>query len=229
MRIVLFDIDGTLLWTDGAGRRAITRALELECGTAGPPGHRFDGKTDPQIVRELLQAVGHAGAEDAEQWWAVCHRYVAELERELARPGHHTRVFPGVPVLLDELERRETVVLGLLTGNLAQGARLKLKSAGLDPERFRVGAYGSDSPDRNALPGVAAERAAVLLGRPISGADLVVVGDTPADVLCGTSFGARVVGVGTGSYQAEQLVAAGAHAAFDDLSNTERLVDAILG
>jgi phosphoglycolate phosphatase-like HAD superfamily hydrolase len=228
MRIVLFDIDGTLLWTNGAGRRAITRALELECGTPGPPGHRFDGKTDPQIVRELLQAAGHAGADDEERWWAVCNRYVAELERELARPGHHTKVFPGVARLLDQLEEREAVLLGLLTGNLAQGARLKLKSAGLDPDRFRVGAYGSDSPDRNALPGVAAERAANLLGRAVRAADLVVVGDTPADVLCGTSFGARVIGVGTGSYTAAQLVQAGAHQAFDDLSATERLVDAIL-
>src|SRR3989449_11470657 len=87
MKLVLFDIDGTLLWTDGAGRRAIQRALVDEAGTAGPiETYRFDGKTDPQIVRDLLSLAGHSGAENATVIQAVCRRYVEHLRTELERP-----------------------------------------------------------------------------------------------------------------------------------------------
>ena len=152
MKLVLFDIDGTLLWTDGAGRRAIQRALVDEAGTAGPiDTYRFDGKTDPQIVQDLLSLAGHAGAENASVIRAVCRRYVDHLRTELERPAQTTRLMVGIADLLAALEPHEAgrrALVGLLTGNVAPGADLKLRSAGLDPARFCVGAYGSDSARR---------------------------------------------------------------------------------
>lgn len=231
MKLVLFDIDGTLLWTDGAGRRAIERALVDEAGTAGPIAtYRFDGKTDPQIVRELLSLAGHAGAHDARLIEAVCRRYVDHLRAELAQPTQTTRLMDGIADLLEALEApaaRERALIGLLTGNVAPGAAMKLRSAGLDPARFRVGAYGSDSARRADLPPVAAARAAALTGRSFSGPDVIIVGDTPDDVACSRPFGARSVAVATGSYDVAALRAAGADHVFATLVDTPAVLDAI--
>ena len=135
----------------------------------------------------------------------------------------------GVSMLLDRLEAEADVVLGLLTGNIAPGAGLKLRSGGLDPARFRVGAYGSDSPHRPDLPAIAAERAAPIFGRVPAGETVIIVGDTPADVTCGRAIGARAVAVATGSYAMAELREAGARAAFEDLSDTDAVLEAILG
>ncbi|HVH09082.1 MAG TPA: HAD family hydrolase [Gemmatimonadales bacterium] len=232
MKLVLFDIDGTLLMTDGAGRRAIARALVDEVGTPGPIEHyRLDGKTDPQIVRELLALAGHPAAADDARIAAVCNRYVDHLREELAQPTQRTRLLPGIRELLDALAPREAAgqaLVGLLTGNLAAGAALKLHSAGLDPGRFRVGAYGSDSARRAELPAVAAERAAALTGRRFTGSDVIVVGDTPADVACGAPIGAHTVAVATGSYDTAALEAAGATHVFPTLGDTAAVLAAIL-
>jgi phosphoglycolate phosphatase len=231
MKLVLFDIDGTLLWTDGAGRRAIHRALLDEAGAAGPiESYRFDGKTDPQIVRELLTLAGHPEAGDDARIQAVCRRYVDHLRAELAKPTQTTQLMAGIVELLDALRPLEAAggaLVGLLTGNLAPGAALKLRSAGLDPERFRVGAYGSDSATRADLPGVAAERAAALTGRTFAGPDVVIVGDTPQDVACGRPIGARSVAVATGFYDVAALRAAGATYVFETLADTAAVLDAI--
>src|SRR5205807_1435748 len=180
---------------DGAGRRAIHRALLLEAGTAGPiETYRFDGKTDPQIVRGLLGLAGHPEATDEQRIEAVCRRYVELLSAELGKPTQATRLMVGVAELLAALEpheREERAVVGLLTGNLEPGAALKLRSAGLDLARFRVGAYGSDSHRRADLPALAAQRAALLTGRTFTGADVVILGDTPEDVTCGRALEAR--------------------------------------
>jgi phosphoglycolate phosphatase len=127
------------------------------------------------------------------------------------------------------LEARADCVLGLLTGNVRQGAQLKLASGGLDFARFRVGAFGSDSPRRPDLPAVAQRRAREELGLDLRGAEIVVVGDTPADVTCGNGIGARAIGVATGSYQVADLMAAGAFAAFEDFSSTGEVVAAVFG
>jgi phosphoglycolate phosphatase-like HAD superfamily hydrolase len=227
MKLVCFDIDGTLIWTDGAGRRAIHRALLDVLGTAGPiETFRFDGRTDGEIVRRLGEAAGRAPDDAAVA--RVLARYVVNLEAELARPDHRTRVYPGVREVLDALEPRADCVLGLLTGNVAEGARLKLRSAGIDPGRFKVGAFGSDHDVRAELPEVARRRARAL-GFDVSGSDVVIIGDTPADMQCGRGIGARGIGVGTAAYTPEQLLAEGAHAAFEDLSDVAAVVEAILG
>lgn len=232
MRLVLFDIDGTLLLTDGAGRRAIQRALLEQAGTAGPiDAHRFDGKTDPQIVRELLSLAGHPGAEDPARIAAVCERYLDLLEDELARPGQRTRLLAGVPELLAALTGPETdrrALVGLLTGNLERGATLKLRSAGVDPARFAVGAYGSDAPHRPLLPAIARQRAEASCGHAIPGADVVIIGDTPDDVAAARGIGARTIGVATGFYDVAALAAAGASRVFADLSDTRAALDALL-
>jgi len=228
--LILFDIDGTLLLTSGAGRRAITAALADRLGQGDAWRRiRFDGKTDPQIVRELLHSAGDPAADDPSVIAEVCERYVGHLEEELARSPGETRLMPGIPALLDRLEAHGDVVLGLLTGNIARGAGLKLRAGGLDPDRFQVGAFGSDSAHRPDLPAIAAARAAPIFGWTPAGDAVVIVGDTPADVTCGVAIGARAVAVATGSYGVEALQEAGAHAAFVNLTDTEAVLEALLG
>ena len=227
MRLVLFDLDGTLLWTDGAGRRAIHRAMVETLGTAGPiEGFRFDGRTDGEIVMRLAEGAGLAPTAVVVD--RVLERYVTLLEDELARPTQRTRVYPGVLELLAALDERADCVSGLLTGNVRPGARLKLASGGLDIARFRIGAFGSDSAHRPDLPAVAQRRAREELGLDLAGGDVVIVGDTPADVTCGRGIGARAIGVATGSYKVDALIAAGAYAAFEDLSKTDEVLDAVV-
>jgi phosphoglycolate phosphatase len=227
-RLVLFDIDGTILLTAGAGRRAITGALaELVGASSAFERIRFDGKTDPQIVSEMLTAAGDPGPHDDERVRSVCERYVTLLERELATTSG-TRLMPGFPALLDRLEAEAGVVIGLLTGNLARGAALKLRAAGLDPARFKVGAYGSDAAHRPDLPPIATRRAERFFGREPAGAEVVIIGDTPADVACGAGIGARAVAVATGAYSVAELAACGAHAVFPDLGDIDSALEAIL-
>jgi phosphoglycolate phosphatase len=230
MHLVLFDIDGTLLLTSGAGRRAIVAALGEEVGAiAGFDRVRFDGKTDPQIVAELLAVAGQPVPPESPRVQALCRRYVSLLTQELERPTTRTTLMPGIAPLLERLEGEGGVVLGLLTGNLEAGAALKLRSGGLDPGRFRVGAYGSDSAHRPELPAIAATRAEPFFGRRPTGSEVVIVGDTPADISCGSAICARAVAVATGSYSAADLAACAPHAVFEDLSDTERVLEAILG
>ncbi|HEV8399083.1 MAG TPA: haloacid dehalogenase-like hydrolase [Gemmatimonadales bacterium] len=232
MRLILFDIDGTLLWTDGVGRRAIQQAMLEEMGTAGPiDTYRFDGKTDPQIVRELMTLAEHPEAESEERIAAVCRRYVGLLTGELQKPPRNMRILPGVRELLSALESHENegrALVGLLTGNLAGGAALKLAAVGLDPARFAVGAYGSDSARRPELPAIAAQRAQERTGRTFSGADIVIVGDTPDDVACARPIGARTVAVATGFYDVAKLRATGAAYVFEDLTDTHAVTGALL-
>jgi phosphoglycolate phosphatase-like HAD superfamily hydrolase len=226
--LVLFDIDGTLMLTDGAGKRALHRALLEVFGSTGPAAHRFDGKTDPQIVRELMRIEGHADAHIDAHMQELLDRYLAYLEGEMADPSHNPRLLPGVRELLDGLERRDDVMLGLLTGNLREGARIKLRMLGVDPERFVVGAYGSDHELRPELPAIARERATKLSGIAFNGRDVVVIGDTPADVTCGRAIGARAIGVATGAYSTDELASYGAFAVFRDLGDTDAVIAAII-
>jgi phosphoglycolate phosphatase-like HAD superfamily hydrolase len=228
-KLVLFDIDGTLLLSRGAGRRALVAAMAdlLEAPAVAAEVVRFDGKTDPQIVSEMLAAAGVPRPDDPARIAVVLDRYLARLESELARPGHATDIMPGVSELLTEVERAGDAVLGLLTGNVAAGARLKLRSAAIDPARFVVGAYGSDHAERARLPAIAAARAEQYFGRAPQGAEIVIIGDTPADVTCGAALGARAIGVATGSYSTADLASAGAYAVFEDLSLLAAVREAI--
>lgn len=228
-KLVLFDIDGTLLSAQGAARRAFHRALLEVYGTAGPIAtHGFDGKTDPQIARELLSITGlpnTAVDQGLPRLWAV---YLRELGSELASPRHRTIVLPGVLALLRELDARSAdVVVGLLTGNIQAGAELKLASAGLGPS-FRVGAYGSDCERRDGLPPLAVARAREKTGVTFQARDIVIIGDTPSDVTCGQALGVTAIAVATGRYAAAELHEAGAHHVFLDLTDTDAVLATVL-
>jgi phosphoglycolate phosphatase len=229
MKLVLFDIDGTILLTSGAGKRAVHRALAEVFGAPGRAEHRFDGKTDPQIVRELMRMEGHGDDHIDARMSRLFDRYVDYLHEELDHPSTAVRLMPGVAELLDALEERPDVVLGLVTGNLAAGAAAKLRAGGIRPERFRVGAYGSDHEVRNELPGVAQRRVREEFGMEVVGKDVVVIGDTPADVDCGRAIGARTIGVATGYFTIDDLRDHGADVAFEDLANTAAVLRAIVG
>jgi phosphoglycolate phosphatase-like HAD superfamily hydrolase len=228
VKLVLFDIDGTILLTDGAGKRAIHRALIDVYGGTGPHDHRFDGKTDPQIVRELMRLDGHEDDHIDAGMTRLLDTYVGYLDEELRAGAAGVEVMPGIPALLDALDAHDDVVLGLLTGNLEAGARAKLLAANVDVSRFRVGAYGSDHETRGELPGVAQRRARTELGIDIVGRDVVVIGDTPADLQCGNGIGASAIGVATGHYSVDDLRKYPALAVFEDLSDTDEVVQTIL-
>ena len=227
--VVLFDIDGTLLLTGGAGRTAMEAALEATFGTRGPAGYRYDGKTDRLIVRESMR---HAGVPDElidARMALTLTRYLAGLTEALAQPERAARTLPGVPALVAAVDAAEDLVLGLLTGNVVEGAALKLGAAGLPHERFVVGAYGSDHEERPQLAPVAQARAVAHLGREVPGDRIVIIGDTPADLTCGRGIGARAVGVATGGYRRDELEGYGAYALVDDLSDTAALLGVIRG
>jgi phosphoglycolate phosphatase-like HAD superfamily hydrolase len=229
VKLVLFDIDGTLLWTDGAGRRAIHGALRDVFGTIGPADYWFDGKTDPQIVRDLMRLEGFDDATIDERLPRVLMRYVERLRDELRNPEHPPRVLPGVPELLDALDGAPGIVLGLLTGNIAEGADAKLRAVKIDPSRFKVAAYGSDHELRPELPGIAHRRANETLGLSLLGNAVVVIGDTPADVQCGRALGARAIGVATGRFTTAQLSEHDPAAVFQDLADTAAVMKTIQG
>lgn len=228
-KLILFDIDGTLLSTRGAAKRAFHRAMLEVYGTAGPIAtHTFDGKTDPQIVRELLELEGHEDAAVMAGLPRLWGAYLRELKTELDQPDHTTDVMPGVHALLRRLAAFERdALVGLLTGNIEPGAALKLASAGL--AGFRLGAYGSDHERREGLPPIAVERARALTGIHFRARDVVIIGDTPADVHCGRSLDVHAVGVATGRHGAMVLREAGAHSVFADLSDTEAVLEVLLG
>ena len=222
--LVLFDIDGTLVLTGGAGLRAMMRAFAAVVGDPSAlEGVPVAGRTDWII---LMDGARRAGRElDDELFGRLREHYLASLREEIELPGHGVKsVMPGVRDLLERLHSCQGVLLGLLTGNFIEGARIKLEHFDLW-KYFRCGAFGDDSPDRNALVPVAVARAR-RQGLPEIAADRVlVVGDTPHDIACARAAGARAVGVATGLYSAEQLRERGADIVFEDLSDTERFLE----
>lgn len=223
-RLLLFDIDGTLL-RGGPSKDVFGAALAAIYGTTGPiDAWEFSGKTDPQIARELLREAGIDDARIDAGFPALWEGYLAGLEAGLR--AHPMERLPGIPALLEALESLEAegeVALGLVTGNLAGGARMKLASAGLRAD-FPVGGFGSDHEFRNELPGIALSRARIHLGRDFQAQDVVVIGDTPRDVACGRAHGTRTLGVATGRFSMEILEASGADIVLPDLSDTEEVI-----
>lgn len=221
--VVLFDLDGTLLTTAGAGRRALAAAfLDLYGWADACEGVEMPGRTDPAIIRSVLRERG-APADELDAWRPVADRYVARLPEELARPPAG-RLLPGVAPLLDALAGVAGVHVGLLTGNVEEGARLKLARYGI-ADRFAFGAYGSDDEIRPRLLPVALVRAAAAAGRGLADARVVVIGDTPYDVEVGRIHRAATIAAATGRYDRDALAAAGADLVLDDLSDLARILD----
>lgn len=219
MKLLLFDIDGTLVLTHGAGRRSVEKALLQVFGrhisTADVP---FSGKTDPQILLEVMEIHGYDPSTVNGHMTTVAEAYMYHLRRELKATD--VEVLPGVADLLDQLGRRTDVQLGLLTGNLEPMAYLKLELAGLD-RFFAFGAFGSDNPDRYQLPPIALDRARAHTGHPFEGSDVVIIGDTEHDIACGRGIGARSVAVCTGRFAETDLAAHGPDVLFEDLTDGE--------
>jgi phosphoglycolate phosphatase len=225
IKLVLFDIDGTLLWSNGAGSLAMKRALVDVYGTAGALDQIYmAGMTDRTIIQQALTGDGLTPAALFARWDAFAQALARHMEMTVVERG--VQVCPGVPELLNALSARADVLLGLVTGNLENTAPIKLRAAGIDPALFQVGGYGSDDGDRNKLPLVAAQRAEALTGQRFGGRD--IVGDTPADVACGKAIGARIVAVATGTPPFEALTAAHPDVLLPDLTDLERTLRAIV-
>lgn len=217
-KLVLFDIDGTLVLTGGAGVRAMARACKEVIGHPDAlTGIPAAGRTDWIILHDALTQVGRTL--DDRLLAALRERYVALLREEIEERGTGSKgVLPGVRELVSELHARDDVFLGLLTGNFEEGARIKLEHFDLW-KYFRCGAYGDDSADRNALVPFAVKRAGECGLSDIAARDVLVVGDTPHDVACARAADALAVAVATGSYTVEQLKEAGADVVFADLTD----------
>ncbi len=226
MKLLLFDIDHTLLASGGAGFRAINRAFaELYGVDDATRGIVPDGKTDPMLFEEALRNVRYADTEPARILPKLTRMYEELLPEEMTAPP--ACLMPGVRQLLEELAVRPGALLGLLTGNLASTAHAKLAVFDLD-RFFPFGAYGSDDRDRLELPPIAVRRAEELTGAGIGlGPHVIIIGDTQRDVVCARAWGATAVGVATGRATAGELRDAGANLVFEDLSDTSAVIDAL--
>ena len=226
MRLVLWDIDGTLVDSGGLGPDAFPLAFERTVGR--PPAELpvMSGRTDHEIGLETLE---RNGIEQPERLWPEFGRALAEALAELEPAMRERgRALPGAREAIAALAELDGVVQSVLTGNLKPNAAVKLGAFGLLlPELdLEIGAYGSDDRHRPALVSIARERAAGRHGQAPE--QIVLIGDTPLDVAAGRAGGARVVGVATGLYGAAALAEAGAHAVLEDLLDTEAVVAAVL-
>jgi len=226
--LVLFDIDGTLVLTGGAGLRAMNRACEHLVGhQCALDGVALAGRTDWIILDNALTNNGLAL--DPALLAELRRRYVEHLREEIELPGKGVKaVMPGIRELLEALAPRADMALGLLTGNFEEGARIKLEHFDLW-KYFSCGAYGDDASDRNHLVPIAMERAKDCGLGDASPSQVFVIGDTPHDVACAHAAGATPIGVATGSYNVDQLRAAGAEIVFEDLSDTPAVVRVLEG
>jgi len=249
MRLLLFDVDGTLVLTGGAAVRAMDEAFHEVFGIRGAFEHvPMPGRTDGAILadaftRAIPQSPVLADALSATDVRPVdgqitrykaayLRRFAEEIHKPVpvdpAKPALHRfkGVLPGVREVLDALDGRPDVFLGLLTGNYEQGARIKLEYFDLW-RYFRCGAYGDDSLDRHALVPVAVERSRQAGCPPPDPRDVVIIGDTPLDVACARDAGVSCLAVATGGFSADALRAAGAEAVFESLSDTDAVVQAL--
>jgi len=229
--MVLFDIDGTLIHCGRAPKNAFVKALNGIFGSAGIANkYNFSGKTDPQIAFDVMTRSGFDGKEVEERTPEILDLYLKDLHKTLR--FEDMEVQPGIEVLLTSLSDDPAVVVGLLTGNIERGADLKLSRAGL-VDFFKVngsvfGAFGSDSMDRNDLPEIAADKAERLFDKKFAGKEIVVIGDSIYDVLCGKSLNVKSIAVETGWTSGDELKLHEPDHFFTDLSDTKKVLTAIL-
>ncbi len=203
VRLVLFDVDGTLIHTGGVGVKAFARTLaSVFHQPNGTAGVKFGGRTDPSLVREAFGNCGiPATRENFDRFFSAYVFWLDHLLGNTATGG----ACSGVRPFLDGLRALpQPPAVGLLTGNIRLGAEIKLRRYGLWQE-FETGAFGDDHEDRNAIAEIARVRGGRLLGADLPGDQIVVVGDTPRDIACGRAIGARVLAVGTGGATLESL------------------------
>ena len=222
MKLLLFDIDQTILHSGGAGEKALTLALQERFGQETTlEDVEIAGKTDVWIAQRLFE--NHGIEATPSNVTDFLDGYLRHLEVQLGLNAG--RLLPGFPQILHTLAKMPDVAIGLLTGNLRRGALLKLTHFGVqDQFSFDVGAFADDSHDRNQLGPYAQRRAGAVHGVDFSPGDIYIIGDTPHDIACAKACGAHAVGVATGRYEREALEAAGADYVFDDLSNVDAVI-----
>ena len=224
-RLILFDIDGTLVLTGGAGGRAMTRAFRDVFGVEnGLASVSMAGRTDAWIVARM--AAHHSLVCGDETRSRFQEAYIGHLLREIHEPGPQKGVLPGVREVLDALARDPRACLALLTGNFERGAQIKLEYFDLW-KYFASGAFGDTTHDRNSLLGTAIERVTASCGLTVRPSDITIVGDTPLDVAVALAGGARSVAVATGGYDRETLKASGADVVLDDLRDVSAALNAM--
>ena len=224
MKLLLFDIDGTLLHANGTGRTAVERALSDLCGCPiSTEEVSFSGKTDPQIMREIL------GANDLDVTPSLVEQALAVYEStaHVAFDPGAVNALPGTADLLDRLASLN-IHLGLVTGNIESMAYKKLTAVALD-HHFAFGAFGSDHADRYQLPPVAVRRAQDHTGHSFGRGEVAIVGDTEHDIRCGQGIGAFSVAVCTGRFTRHELAPHEPDVLLDDLSDPDVFIDAVLG
>lgn len=225
-RLVLFDVDNTLLYSGGAGSLAMNRAFQEVFGIQdGFRNVEFSGRTDTAILRDALVQHGllRSFEESLERFKEAYFQYLPRTLHEIKG-----RVMPGVPELLAALEAQGHVGLGLATGNFRQGATMKLAHYGL-ARFFQDGGFGDDAEDRALLVEMAIQRMTGSDPLPDGNRSVFIVGDTPLDIASASANGARALAVATGRHSLQELQAAGADLLFRDLSDTEAVLAAILG
>ena len=228
MYALFFDIDGTLIRINGSGRLVMKKALMEVFGAAGPiDTHSFAGETDTAIIYELMDAAGFTRD--------VIESRFTELLDVMEEQGR-TIFFedglepcPGIQSLLSRMAERDDVLLGLLTGNSERTAQLKLEAAGIAPEIFEFGAYGSDAYKRNQIAEIAWKRAEQYAGTALDEEQAYVIGDTPADIACGHHIGIKAIAVATGTVSRSDLAMHSPDLLVDDLSDTELILSFIRG
>ncbi|HDL18872.1 MAG TPA: HAD family hydrolase [Bacteroidetes bacterium] len=226
MKIVLFDIDGTLLHSGGAGKNAMMQTFEeLFRIKNGFAGISMAGKTDPLIIKTAFE--NHSINPTADIVDQFKKRYFELLAENIKLNYAKKKIYPGVSDLLDALAEHPEIIMGLLTGNWQEGARIKLSYFNFD-RYFSFGAFGSDSIDRNELLPIALKRCEIDNRNGWKNRDVVVIGDTPNDVQCAKVHNALALAVATGTYSVDDLYRSGADLALDDLSDVESIKNWIL-
>jgi len=216
--VLLFDVDGTLVDTGGAGRRSIEAAFSEVFGEPfGPLGFPFAGMTDRSIIRRGLAQRGLEANEALME--AIVRAYLARLAVEVPASTSY-RVLTAVADVVDAALATPRFAIGLGTGNVAEGARIKLRRGGL-AERFAFGGFGCDHEERAELLRAGARRGAERLGEALSACRVVVIGDTPKDIAAALAIGAECLAVATGPFEVEQLAGLGASRVAADLSDAD--------
>jgi phosphoglycolate phosphatase-like HAD superfamily hydrolase len=224
-RLLLFDIDGTLITSGGAGEAALKDAMRSRFDVEEDlDGIILAGATDARIARELLQK--HSIAVSAENVAALLDTYLGHLDERIGR--HDGKLLPGILPLLKALSERSDAVLALLTGNVSRGAEIKLTHYGVW-DFFEFGAFADDHHDRNELGKFARARALERHGEEFPPSRIYVIGDTPKDIECGRAIGAFTVAIATGHYSSAELRDHAPDFLFEDLSDTARVVALLLG
>jgi phosphoglycolate phosphatase-like HAD superfamily hydrolase len=219
-RLLLFDIDGTLIDSSGAGVRSLQSVLRHKFGVIDDlAGVEVAGRTDTGIVHQILRKQSMAVTE--ENTATFLEHYLEFLAVEL--PQRQGRLLPGIAELLSRLQARPKNVLALLTGNLRRGAQLKLAHYGIW-DFFEFGAFADDHHDRNHLGPFAQERAREAHSMEFAAANIDVIGDTPHDIACGKAIGARTIAVATGSFSRDQLSAHQPDFVLADFSDVEKVM-----